>query len=330
MPNRVSLSDDHLPDYVKKQSGQIVLLSDFVPSDQYEIDGFKIIPHHRASVRHKNYEMFFDSLVLEFDNKNLDELGKWVLFHAFVVASWITLPSYEDAIAGEVTVSSDPCAKSEDFSKITNRVYFWHKPAGLDLNYSELYERFIKSDDETLDMVKNIMTHLNPISHSSIRRLTDASYWQLLVYYSVIESLIGQQPQCSSRPTCSDCKKEISHNSMPALDWIKKRVGELTDNADSCEQYIEYIWGVRQKIRHKTAHASAHPTAKHVLQSKRHVVYDLKKSIGDYDRNSTALLALVNGIHDIARCLLLSHIFGLKVFPSIGPLQSVRLAPGIK
>lgn len=100
---------------------------------------------------------------------------------------------------------------------------------------------------------------------------------------------------------------------------------EIIGNDEISSQYAEYIWVVWNKIRNKTAHESIHPNAQYVLREESHVIYDVKKAIGDYDKDTAALDALIYSVGDIARYLLFDKLFDLKVFPVIRPLHSKRI-----
>jgi len=132
------------------------------------------------------------------------------------------------------------------------------------------------------------------------------------------------QSFCANSPRCNDCDKKLQHYPEDTKTWLYNRLLEIVGDLH-VEQYFQYIWAVRQKVRHRTAHTSAHPTAEHIVLPQGETVYDLKKVIGDYDKDRTALDALLYATHDIARYLLLNQIYGYKIFPIISELHAVRI-----
>lgn len=307
-----------------KTSGRLVLLCSDAPKSKVEVDGFTITAHKRARIERTGEQRWHDSIAIDYEGKTNDEIKSWVLFHSFVMYSYETLSSFEGTIEGVIEYEDNPCANLNNYSNVLGQVFFLHKPDNVSVGYEDFYQKFQQADSDIIDAVKNIMISFSPYSYNSPSRIVDSSYWQLLAYYSVVEMIVGQQSYCCQLE-CDRCHKTPPHYALSGFEWLSRRMNEIVKNEEVAKQYIEYVWAVWQSIRNKTVHSSLHPTAQYVLQEEEYVVYDVKKALGDYEADSTALSALVHSMGDIARYLLLDRLFDLKVFPGISPLQSKRL-----
>lgn len=310
---------------MNKTSGKLILLSVNAPKSKVEVDGFTITAYKRALIKHSaGVTIEYDSIIVEYENKTNDELKNWVLFYSFVMDSDRTLSSFEGTINGVIEYKDDPCNNPCDYNNILGQVYFLHEPKNASMSYEDFYKKFQQADSSTINATKNMLARFTPTHYNPLNRVVDNSYWQLLAYYSVVDMIVDRQKPCCYLK-CNKCHNSDPHGAMLASDWLSHRINEIVDNEETAKQYIDYIWAVYNSVRNNTVHSSLHPTAQYVIQEEEHVIYDVKKALGDYETDSTALSALVYIMGKIARYLLLGRLFDLGVYPEISPLKSSRI-----
>lgn len=84
---------------------------------------------------------------------------------------------------------------------------------------------------------------------------------------------------------------------------------------------------MKEQIRNKTIHHAIIPTAKSYPRTVHGqvVIYDLKKSVGDYEHDHHALMSLLHLLKDVTKFLLLERIFKLKIFPIPEPSRTITI-----
>lgn len=257
---------------------------------------------------------------LEYETLAQGELDMWVLFHAFILGDPWVLPSYMGTIHGVVESLNEPLGSERDYDDFLNTAY---RTKGITqkMSYQELYEKFIKLREQQSGMAKNWLLDLKPGDGWSHGEMADYSYWRMVIDYSIIDAVIGEQPHCQGTLECSVCKKvEMPHFRMSAKQWHEKRLLEIVGDSERSDQYMKIIWTVRQNIRHKTAHESAYPYERPAseLQAGDNE-FDVDTVVANFKTDSHALAALENNMHEVTRILLLDDILHTKVFPDIRP-----------
>lgn len=265
-------------------------------------------------------------------------LKTWVIFHTFVLNSQVTARRFESPDDDSMTQMGQPLASRVDYDNITTKVYEFRAIGDVgkrSRSYTQLYELYMGQSKENIGMVKNFLNDFGVRTgyFRPDKLISDSSYWQIMVYYSVIEKIVGRQPFCSVQHECEKCgKSNITHNPLSEVDWIHKRLLELVKDEQTVSSYESVILAVRQKIRHSTVHSSIVPTAERdfAAMSPGLTVYDLKRSIGNYDKDHHALDSLIHMLSDVARNLLLERLFNLDLFIEPQPLNVLTMgAPGV-
>ncbi|OGD97616.1 hypothetical protein A3A49_01695 [Candidatus Curtissbacteria bacterium RIFCSPLOWO2_01_FULL_38_11b] len=309
-------------------------LTNFSPKQTQKLGDLIIKADKRVSIKSKGNRMWHDSLIVtsKFEDRKL--LNNWVIFHTFTLASGYTLSWYEeeDYSPSELIVEDANDNYLEDYGDIARLMYFPSNEKYKKLDYSKLYSQFLLLDRNTLDIVKNSLNSFTGGTFNPEKKITDATYWQIMVSFSVIEAVIGRQPYCSNNLNCEVCNRTgLPHSPQSSYDWIAARINELVSNVKVATDYTSVIVSVWKHIRNDTVHNSAFPSAVFEFPQKADkIVYDVKRSIGDYDKDATALMSLNHLTHDVARYLLLDKVFHTEIFPSLRPLISQTVALGKK
>lgn len=312
----------------------MIILTAFSPKDKvYLFDGIVLIPKSRASTKLGNGTMYHDAIAVE-SFKNSDALKNWVIFHTFILNSRHTAQQYETAIdSNDPAILNQPLANQIDYDHILPHVYFFDNEQYIgdkDVSYADLYRIYIEQPSENIALVKNYLNDFGTMA-GGVRRLnrsiSDPTYWQMMVYYSIVENFIGQPDFCPEQHECSTCKKEhIQHRPVSQAKWLRQRLEELMPGQKAMKTYEAVIYAVRQKIRHDTVHSAIIPTAEEFSKTEPGVtVYDLKRSIGDYEKDHHALDSLLYMLADVSRYLLLDRVFNLQIYPEPRPLNVLTL-----
>jgi hypothetical protein len=265
-------------------------------------------------------QSFWPTVSLEYENLAQGELSLWVLFHAFIVGDPWTLPSYMGTIYGVVTPMDKPFGGGRDYDDFLNTAY---RTEGITqkMSYGELYDRFISLSEAQSGMIKNLLLDMKPGQQWSHSEMADYSYWRMVIDYSIVDAIIGQQPFCDEIHQCATCKKtQLQHYPIAAKKWSEDRLLEIVGDAEKAEQYMKVIWAVRQNIRHKTAHESAYPYERPASElQKGDNEFDIDTVVTSFKKDSHALTALKDNMHEVTRILLLDDVLHTKIFPDIRP-----------
>lgn len=256
------------------------------------------------------------TITLQYNEVTQAELDKWVLFHSLLVNDTYALKTYMNTLNGQLSFEDSPFGMTRDYNDILDTVYVTSVES-LCMSYAELYTRFQSADDHQFDMIKNYLIEIAPGHSWSHGELVNYSYWKLVISFSIIEGVLGQSAHCSRQSKCDVCGRQMLHYPMGSKDWIKSRLVEIVGQEAKAEHYLELIWAVRQGVRHVTAHTSAHPTAEFVIPAIGDTIYDTAMAVGGFRSDNEALEALVYKTRDVARILLLNHVFQTGVFPDI-------------
>lgn len=315
----------------------MILPTDWTPKDKVSLfDGVTLEPHKRVEIKKRTMQSYHDS-VLVGGYKNMAVLKLWVTFHTFTFSSGCTARQFvrEGIGEDEMSMTDQPLANFIDYDKPLPHVYFFDNESFIgDKNktYSELYKLFTEQSKENIDLVKNYLNDFGAGSTRLGRLISDPTYWQMMVYYSIVEKIIGQPEFCSNQHKCEVCKREnIQHRPISQAKWLRQRLGEIIGDEETVKHYEAIIFAVRQNIRHDTVHNAIIPSAEQMFKTEPGVtVYDLKRSIGDYDKDHSALSSLLHMLNDVSRYLLLDRLYGLQIFPHPRPLNVLTITePGV-
>lgn len=265
-------------------------------------------------------QTYLPTVSVEYGNLSQGELSLWVLFHTFILGEPWTLSSYMRTINGVVEPMDKPLGRERDYANFLNTAY---RTEGImqKMSYQELYKRFVRLTEQQVGMVKNLHLDLKPGSQWTHPEMADYSYWKMVIDYSIVDAIMGQQPFCDEVHECSSCHKtQLQHYPIGAKEWADNRLLEIIGDAEKAEQYMKIIWTVRQNIRHKTAHASAYPHQRPASQLQPgDNKFDIETVINSFKTDTHALTALESNMHEITRILLLDNILETKIFPDIRP-----------
>lgn len=304
-----------------------LIVTSYSPSDLLKLSNLSIVPNkrveHLSRIRHN-----CDSFYVEVDKDPEEEreiLNKFVAFHTFVFDNHFTLSSYEKENRFQEVGEN---ALVLDYSNLTKKIYRFEREGLPVLSYSFLYEKFLSIAIEDYDLVRSFLnTYQDKDYVITDKEIRDDSFIKILISFSIIESIIGQQDFCVIGHNCAECGKEgIQHYRLSQKEWVKKRFEEIIGTEENVQsEYFDVFMLVRNKIRHKVVHEGFFPRTAYVIEEDDEVIYDTNRIKEDALENKTTLRALSLVMQDMARNLLLDHIFQVKIFPPLRPLRTKRI-----
>jgi len=263
------------------------------------------------------------TVILKYEKLSLEELSLWVLFHAFITGDPWTLPSYMGTIQGVVEYMDKPYGSEKDYEDFLNAAYRTENIKEK-ISYCDLYNRFTLLSEQQSGMVKNLLLDLKPGSQWSHAEMADYSYWRMVIDFSIVEAIVGQQKPCTGeKHECIMCgKTEIQHYPVGAKEWIEVRLLEIIGDSERVKQYLAIIWTVRENIRHKTVHESVYPYQRPSSQLQPgDNQFEVGTIINNFKTDAHALTALEHNMHEVTRILLLDNVLQTKIFPDIRPYK---------
>ena len=297
------------------------------PNKETKVGELKISPGRRVKIENEGMCMYWDSMIVEFTGHDWNIVNEWIAFHNIIFDDHVSLDWYESQNFNTSSKFTDEgeCSYLVDYSNISGVVYRPDIYPEI-LNYEDLYKKYISQSEENKALVKNYFNSLGVARFvSTQRQIRNDSFWRILVSFSIIESILGEAPNCSENVTCSIHGNLYPHKKMSSQDWTKQRLLEIITDPKIADEYFAVIWEVRQKIRHQTVHQGVIPESRYVLQDEREIVWDWAKTTENWGKDSTALSNLENHIKEITKSLILNRLFNLKLFPVLRPLHSVRI-----
>jgi hypothetical protein len=285
--------------------------------------------------------LFFISISPDVDDHK-DKLKQWIIFHSFLFKFSQLSYLFErgdlrthrrESSLNHIRESSPDLSNAyiTNFDDIASSIYH---PEQLteQITYKSLYEVFVNLNDENKAFIINYLLEFNQrymkIGYTDLFSL-HKKYWQIVVYVTLLDAIIGHPPICESRTSCDICGRNLfPHRDLRQGSETAWRMTYLTNlgiDQQTREDYANAINAAYQEIRHPTAHAPISPTAQYILQETPLEIYDIARSIRELSTNATALDNLLWSIKDITRFLLLNKIFRLNIFPRLRPLQSARI-----
>ncbi len=313
-------------------------------------DGITLKPANRAQFR--NYPglgatVYFDTLYFISQAQSVEEhiakLKRWTLFHAFLLSPHICYflengllqKHKQTGRIGNIRSYGTPNSYAVDFTNIARQVYWLHEPT-IRIDYITLYEKFEAFTDEAMSLLRAYLLQIEQRSFNYQQySLFDESrtYWQIAVYASVIEAIIGHANNCpGSVTTCPICNKHLQpHRQKSEKEWRETYLSRLIVDKAVRDEYLEVINTAYNEIRHPTAHAGVMPIPQYFSPlAGTTEVYDTSRAIRQFPIDKTALFSLVISVKDITRYLLLHQLFQLNTFPQLRPLHVTTIGGGVQ
>lgn len=302
--------------------GTIILPVQRVPSEKINLGTIVLKSYKRVKIMpRKGLEIYSDSILINFNSKEI--LNNWLAFHSFIFDDFYPIDQYENAV--EIIETDKKCSYTIDYADIISEIFFAEFDSNAQkIDYCELYKTYVSIEESQRDLIRNYLLKFSNKS-TIINPIRNYSYWQILDYYSICESIIGLQDFCKEVYECITCKKESLHKPLVEADWIKKRMLDIIGDQGRADEYSKVIMSVRDLIRHKALHESLYPSAKYILQNQSKIIYDIEKAKTYFKEDSTALSSIESQIQDVARYLLINKIFDFHIFPHISPIISQRI-----
>ncbi len=265
--------------------------------------------------------------------EHIQKLKKWIVFHSFVF--WFPflcdlferglLTQHHRANSIDEIKDTDTSEVNEiltDFENVTPQIYFLTPPS-ITRSYKSLYQRYegLSAKDIALLETCLFQIRLLPVSYGSYVLFEPRRhYWQIAIYCTVLEEILGHAPNCPGSVTsCSICKRQnlMPHRSKSEKDWWDDVLSEFIKDEKVKKQYLQIIIAAFYKIRHKTAHPGQLPVPPMVFPEKEREIYDIKRAIKEFGTDDLALQSLHSHVSHLTRYLLLHKIFQLDILPEI-------------
>jgi hypothetical protein len=312
-------------------------------------EGITIKPANRVQFR--NYPgpgstIYFDTLYFISQVRNVEEhiekLKRWALFHALILDEHIChfiengrLQKHrQTSRIGNIRRHGTANANVVEFTDIARQVYWLHEPITA-INYRTLYEQYETFNDENMSLLRTYLLQIEQRGFMYQQySLFDESrtYWQIAVYASVLEAVIGHASNCpGSVTTCPICKKHLQpHRQDSEREWRTSYLKPLIPDQAIRNEYLDIINTAYNQIRNPTAHAGVMPIPQYLSPlAGTTEVYDTSRAIQQFPMDKSALFSLVISVRDITRYLLLHQIFQLNTFPRLIPLKVTRIGGGL-
>lgn len=307
------------------------LPSYIVPIKQINLDRLKIVPAEPVTVNDDwQREHWSGSIEVEEDGIN-GLTDNWVYLHALLADS--RLPLYVFNAEGQGP--SDFQVKNFDNQGNTNilpRVIEFD-PTDLlpavyldyteppEISYKEAYEGYLKQDDTYSSAVKNYFV-AQDINHHKRLRVIDNSYWQIVMFVSVLEALLPPPVFCSGK--CEVCGKGLKHVlNDPGKDWDDLIFNKINDKGIK-KQYRDVLDEARWKIRNDTVHNGLAPSKdfwRAAALPNGITEYTTSKSIESYKKDKYSLESLIEQLRQICRYVLLNKAASHDVFPALKGIE---------
>ncbi len=308
-------------------------------------DGITLKPANRVQIR--NYPgpeaiTYFDTLYFishaRSVEEHIDKLKRWALFHALIIDEHICYfiengrlqRHRQTSRMGNIRRYGTANAYVVDFAEIARQMYWLHEPTTA-IDYRTLYEQFETFNGEKISLLR---TYLLQIEQSGFMyqqySLFDESrtYWQIAVYASVLEAIIGHASNCpGSVTTCPICNKHLQpHRQKSEREWRESYLKPLIPDQAIRNEYLDIINTAYNQIRNPTAHAGVMPIPQYLSPlAGTTEVYDTSRAIQQFPMDKSALFSLVISVKNITRYLLLYKLFQLNTFPRLIPLKVTQI-----
>ncbi len=276
--------------------------------------------------------MFFDTLNFiteaQTQEEHIGKLRQWVLFHSFVLHFPHLCYFFEEGrlrnhklLKRKLKISAKDVIKDN----IGEKVYFLHSNPPP-LSYKALFEQYQSFTREQMSLLRTYLLPLNRHQAGMTYSLFDESrmYWQIAVYASALEAIIGHASNCpGSITSCPVCNKHLQpHRQGNEKAWRESYLSSLVPDQEIRDEYLDVINTAYNEIRHPTAHAGVMPVPEYLLpEIGTTETYGIKRTIGEFPADWSALYSLLTSVESVTRYLLLNKLFQLHTFPKLLPLN---------
>ncbi len=290
------------------------------PKNRIDLPYFSLTPGPDVKVE-KDGSMHFGRTIRAVDIKDNDEYEKWLYFHALLTDSVELVDYYANP---QAYVLNPELAKVQrehvahdrylDQEKVLDEVF--DALTQNSISYEELYKLFLKVDVRVYTSIINyfVAGSLKPFSLRNI----DVSYWQVVVYFTIIETLLGAPPECANFVSCNDCGRQgLKHSSINNNKWFDQQLFSQIESDTNRKQYKAVIDACKYRIRNGSIHNGLYPTAKHIPKKDGLHKYKLGRSIKEFEDDVNALNSLVKHLRELTRFLILNWIFQMSIYPEL-------------
>lgn len=250
-------------------------------------------------------------------------LRSWLLFHSFVMNEYFSIQLFQENDSAIKQVDQPGHGDPLDYENIIDKMFFASFPKNMTLSYLGLWEKYKQHEENDFmrNLMRNATVDIVPSMSQPQYAVIDLRYWQLMIYYSAIDAIIGTQPFCSEQHECLSCKKKnIPHKQKSGSAWLKERLTQIMGNDKKVAIYFDLIGTVHNLVRNKTVHESLFPTAL-PYHSDQSEVFDVTRGIDEFLHNDTALEQLVMATKEVTRCLVANEVLGTGIFLNPPPLH---------
>jgi len=292
-----------------------------MPPEELTLLGFTIGPGPAVRLRDSNGNMHLAHTMLIPNEVPHEKMLHWLFFHALITNSIEPLEVYdnrhlftlEDLTQSEV----DKLISQEmaDYDSIINQAY---QVSVVDrMSYIDAFDQYQLLDTVFLNAIKN---YFGAETVQSPRlRSVDMSYWQISIYISIIEVLLGTPPFCINEDVvCPDCSRNWgAHHNIGMGAWLQAKLYDRIENRDIRTQYKKIIGTARNQIRHKNIHEGLTPTALSPSLPTGPFSYNTSQSVKYYTDDKFALQSVIQHLQEITRFMLLNKVTGFEIYPEL-------------
>lgn len=311
-----------------------IIFTNFTPIKVINLGLLVLEKNKRISVPLDHGKIYHDTLLVHIDlpEKEGQELIRdWIVFHEFLMDSQYSIYYYDFAQFSQNLKIIGDCAYLTNYNELAEKIYFPNKVNGEILNYKILFGQYSNLSPEQKCVIRNFLIKLDNKHSQPINPILNIQYWQLMVYYSTIEYVIGKQKSCSQIhkceiKTCKFFECGIQHHQKNYIQYIEDYLTPRIINKDIRKQYLDCIRNVYTEVRNDIVHRGAMSEAIYVCPKPNSTeIYGLTRATAEYAKDSTALMSLILMARDIARNLLLDKFFNTRVFPELKALKLLRI-----
>lgn len=298
----------------------LILPSHLVPSERWISPDLSIKFDKKVEVHDDRKNMHIGKTIKVSDFKDRKKVDEWMYFHALISNSFEIIDYNENANTYELR----PFKKGDsrkvigpfDYDDIGREVY--RIKLGQKIKYREMYNQYTKQSNKFRSCVKNYFLAQSIKSHSARIRTIDISYWQVNMYVSILEVLLGDMPFCDNELSCEVCGSELgNHYKVGTNKWIKQELLGKIEDDDVRKQYKNVIKICRNAIRHKSIHEGLMPSAKNPKLAEGSHEYAVGRAVKEYKDDKYAQFMLVDTMRQIVRYKILSTLAGSDIFPPL-------------
>ncbi len=318
-----------------------LILTNFSPIKAINLGSLVIEKNNRVNFYQCNgASMHHDTILVSTAEE--EEAGErlirdWVVFHSFLMKYKHSIYHYDSVRVSQDLEIVGECAYLIDYRDIAGKIYSFARSEETKekvLDYCDLFSKYCKLLQEEKNVIKNFLLNLscNYSCSRPINPILNNQYWQLMVYYSVVEFIIGKQKPCMCNHRCDidECnfaKNDIDHKSKSYMQHVQDYLTLRITDDEIRNQYYNCIKSCYSELRNDIVHRGLVPSAEYTPQAANTTEeYDLSRSVEEYDKDFVALESLLLMTEDVARNLLLDKLFDTGIFLQLSSLKSTNIS----